>query len=322
MKSFRLSIFVLVFLVAFTGLRAVTHAAFSYTSAPHTTVSGTAAPYNHSVELNIKSSDAVQNVIVVITPMGTTNSIGSYPINFQPGINQLITYNQLLANTVYKVQITQTVGAASNGLVVLQTLEGFHTLVDPNQQTTTVQTTPPPVQTTSSSTTTTTTTPQTTTTTTTVSGADQCHDGIDNNNDGKADQYGVYSDQGILMIEPDPSCFVNGATTEENDDVVSEIIPCTNKCTFSDVFKLLNNAITFFFTKLLAPIFVIMIMYAGFRYITAEGNPAKTIKLKSMLWHIIKGLLYILCAWLVVYTIMTTVLNDDFKQQGVEFLGQ
>ncbi len=172
-------------------------------------------------------------------------------------------------------------------------------------------------------------------TTTTTTPKDQCHDNIDNDKDGKADQYGVdlqkydgkdygfgvNNGDGVMDLEPDPSCFSSTAQYEVADDVVSSIIPCTDKCTFSDVFKLINNLIKFFFTKLLIPIFVIILMYAGFKYITAEGNPSKIANLKKILGNIVLGIVIMLCAWLIVRTIMNVLLNEQFKKSGVEFLG-
>jgi hypothetical protein len=167
----------------------------------------------------------------------------------------------------------------------------------------------------------------------------QCNDGIDNQigdgndygygvgkGDNKADHFGVDSlvdgkTDGVIDIEPDPSCFSETATEEKGDDVVSTIIPCTDKCTFSDVFRLLNNIIKFFFTTLLIPIFITLIMYAGFQYITAQGNSGKVANLKKMLLNFLKGIILILCAWLIVRTIMTTLLNDNFKKSGVELIG-
>ena len=159
----------------------------------------------------------------------------------------------------------------------------------------------------------------------------QCRDCKDNNGDKKADYDGNDTEGSGAYIEPDPSCFSTSAQngigrngqpiTEANDDVVSEIIPCTDKCTFSDIFRLLNNFLTFFITTLLIPIFIIILMTAGFKYITAEGNPAKIANLKKILGNLVLGIVLILCAWLIVNTIMTTLLNDEFKESGVEFLG-
>ena len=173
------------------------------------------------------------------------------------------------------------------------------------------------------------------------SGSGQCNDGKDNqvgdgvnygygvsNGDHKADHLGVDvidpvtgKGDGVIDMEPDPSCFSPTSTEEKGDDVVSTIIPCTDKCTFTDVFRLLNNFLKFFITVLLIPLFIIIIMYAGFKYITAEGNPSKVANIKKMLWNILIGIIIVLCAWLIVRTIMTTLLNEEFKQSGVEFLG-
>ncbi len=149
-------------------------------------------------------------------------------------------------------------------------------------------------------------------------GADQCTDGIDNqvgdgkdygfeigNGDGKADRYGLDTDgDGELDLEPDPSCFSLTSTIEQADDVASTIIPCTDKCTFGDVFKLLNNLFTFFFKVLLMPLFIVMIVYAGFSYLRAQFNGGKKVELKSMFLHMVGGIILILCAWLIVHTIL------------------
>ncbi len=177
---------------------------------------------------------------------------------------------------------------------------------------------------------------------TTQLAATECDDGKDNqvgdgknygygigNGDHKADHYGVDTidpntgkGDGVIDMEPDPSCFSPNATTEKGDDVVSTIIPCTDKCTFTDVFRLLNNLLTFFITTLLIPIFITILMYAGFKYITAEGNPSKIANLKKIIGNVVLGIIIILCSWLIVRTIMNALLNDDFKKSGVEFLGE
>ncbi|HWC58041.1 MAG TPA: hypothetical protein VG621_03815 [Candidatus Paceibacterota bacterium] len=149
----------------------------------------------------------------------------------------------------------------------------------------------------------------------------QCNDGIDNNGDGTADRYGVLNSDGTVKYPPDPSCFSSTATTEVKDQSPGGLIPCTNECGFTDVFTLLNNLLTFFIKVLLIPIFVIIIIYAGVKYIQAGANGQGKVNVKNMLMHVIGGVVLILCAWLIVHTIMTTLLNDNFKQAGVEFLG-
>jgi hypothetical protein len=132
----------------------------------------------------------------------------------------------------------------------------------------------------------------------------QCCDGIDNDKDGRADFYGILNADGkTYKTPPDPKCLYR---EDSEVDVAngSEIIPCTNKCDAESVFELINNAIKFFFNYLLIPIIVIMLVYAGWTYISAQGNPGKKIKLANLLWHIVAGIFLILGAWLIVRVIL------------------
>jgi hypothetical protein len=52
-------------------------------------------------------------------------------------------------------------------------------------------------------------------------------------------------------------------------------------------------------------------MYAGFKYITAQGNPAKTANLKKMVGNIVIGMILVLCSWLIVKTVLSVLLSDD-----------
>ena len=154
----------------------------------------------------------------------------------------------------------------------------------------------------------------------------QCNDGKDNQKgngidygfgkgegDGKADRCGLDQDgDGKIEIEPDPACIVDGATEEFTDKPTgSTIIPCSDKCSFSDVFRLINNIITFFFTTILIPLFIVIIMWLGFKYITSQGTPnARAMVLKTF-GNIVKGLVIILVAWLVVRTALGMIVNQE-----------
>ncbi len=155
-----------------------------------------------------------------------------------------------------------------------------------------------------------------------------CKDGIDNSigldanadgvvdkneqvGDGKADYYGVDTDgDGKLDLEPDPSC-VSPEGTERVDISNSNLISCYNFCTFSDLLKTINNFITFLITKLFIPTIVIVFLYAGFKYLTAQGNPKKIANLKQVLGNIIIGILLILCSWLIVKVILSALVSDS-----------
>lgn len=149
-------------------------------------------------------------------------------------------------------------------------------------------------------------------------GPAQCCDGIDNDigvpvdyglgkgaGDGRADYYG----SGALPA--DPKCLYYSDTEAETNPSTSEIIPCTDKCTLESVFQLANNIISFFFRILLIPFFIVILLFMGYKYFTAQGNPGVHKQLKSMLWHIIAGLVLILTAWLIVNTILSTVIDPE-----------
>ncbi|MDB5188701.1 MAG: hypothetical protein JWM92_299 [Candidatus Nomurabacteria bacterium] len=90
------------------------------------------------------------------------------------------------------------------------------------------------------------------------------------------------------------------------------LIPCDGPdCTFNSVLQLLNNIINFFFKTLLLPIFVVMVMYLGYTYLTAGGKPGQHAKLGSMAKHMVLGLVLMLCAWLIVHTILTILGYQD-----------
>lgn len=147
----------------------------------------------------------------------------------------------------------------------------------------------------------------------TVSGDGSCNDKIDNSNppNGKADYYGVDTDgNGSLDLEPDPSCK-SPLDTEKSDESAGRFLSCYNFCTFSDILKTINNAITFLITDLFVPTLVIIFMLAGFKYITAQGNPSKIANLKKILINIVIGALLILCSWLIVKVLLTILVKDD-----------
>jgi hypothetical protein len=74
-------------------------------------------------------------------------------------------------------------------------------------------------------------------------------------------------------------------------------------CGFNDIFQLINNIIKFFLTTILLPIVVLLIAYSGFLFMTSAGNDEKRTKAKGIFKHIVVGILMILGAWFIVYTV-------------------
>src|SRR3989344_4357409 len=99
------------------------------------------------------------------------------------------------------------------------------------------------------------------------------------------------------------------------------LIVCYNKtpglgkydhaCGFSDLVVLLQNLITnlvVISTFLATAAFA----YAGFLLLTSGGNESAKTKAKDIFLKVLKGYLWILGAWLLVYTITSVLLKPEF----------
>jgi hypothetical protein len=91
----------------------------------------------------------------------------------------------------------------------------------------------------------------------------------------------------------------------------NQIVPCTGvACKCSDLVQLAQNIIN---TSVFMFIFfaAIMFAYAGFLYLTNEAVGMQQ-KAKGIFSHVIGGLIILLSAWLIVDTLMKSVLGGSF----------
>lgn len=140
-----------------------------------------------------------------------------------------------------------------------------------------------------------------------------CSNGIDDDGDGRMDWTGGTDKKTGQVLPPDPIC-INANSSEVADETTGSkipLIPCVNKCDLGSVMQLLNNLITLLIKFLLFPVSVLMFVYAGFKYITAQGNPAKKISVRKMIGKFILGIVLILCAWLIVKTLLVILGYTD-----------
>lgn len=81
-------------------------------------------------------------------------------------------------------------------------------------------------------------------------------------------------------------------------------------CGFCNLVDLAENIIQFlvFFAVVVA---ILMIIYAGFLYLTAAADPGQAARAKRVFWVTILGLTLTLAAWLIVDVIMTTFLSGN-----------
>lgn len=283
---------------------------FSYKKKPQVSVvqKGTAKVSTATFEVVTDRNEPAAQVIIKLE--GTDTVMGGGVMNFSSGVAQTLTFNDLKNNSTYSVTVAKKNSTGTYSTIALlgtfKTLEGTTesgpkdaVITEPNQGS--------PISVGGGGgTTTTNTIPRGTDAGPKAKVATTCTDGIDNNEDGRIDYYG-----GPNGEFPDPSCYRIDAEEVKDDVAVGSLVPCTDNCGFDDVFVLLNNVLKFIITTLLIPIFVIMIMYIGFKYLTSQGNPAMHLKFKKMLWHIFIGLVIILSAWLIVRTILTSLGYTD-----------
>ncbi len=94
------------------------------------------------------------------------------------------------------------------------------------------------------------------------------------------------------------------------------IVPCEGvvvtggtgtECTFDSLFILMQNIITFLLYIAMS-IAAAAFFMAGFKYITAHGNPSQIESAHKIFTNVVVGLLIALGAWLVVHTILVALL--------------
>lgn len=126
---------------------------------------------------------------------------------------------------------------------------------------------------------------------------------------------------GILVSVP-----VNLAYAQnEGDGTASRIIPCNGiddpntadkdeSCDYDDIIKLINRGIDFFLVYLVLPICVVAAMYSGWLLLTSGGDVSARKRALGIFRQVVIGLIIILCAWLVVNTLLVAFgLKDGFS---------
>ena len=82
-------------------------------------------------------------------------------------------------------------------------------------------------------------------------------------------------------------------------------------CQFNDLYRLGQNIITFIF-YLSVPAATVLFSYAGYLYMTAAGDPGQVEKAHEIFKNVAIGFIIICAAWLIVYTILESLINPKF----------
>ena len=83
-------------------------------------------------------------------------------------------------------------------------------------------------------------------------------------------------------------------------------------CTFAKLIELIQVGIhdlVLLSTLLVIGVFVM----AGIKLLSSGGNPGALTEVKSMLWSVVMGYMWILAAWLIVYTITSILLKPGYS---------
>ena len=102
------------------------------------------------------------------------------------------------------------------------------------------------------------------------------------------------------------------AVFAQNGGLPSRIVPCNGvDCNVCHLAKLAQNLIN---TGIFITIFLsaVLFAYAGFLYLTDAANPGQQSQAKKIFSHVAIGLAILLAAWLVVDTLMKSVLGGSF----------
>lgn len=87
-------------------------------------------------------------------------------------------------------------------------------------------------------------------------------------------------------------------------------VPCEDRpetCGFSEVYALIKTIIDFLLLDILSPVAIIAILFAGFKYVSAQGNPGEIKKAHDIFYYVVIGMVVAFAAWLIVNTILTTL---------------
>ncbi|MFH0805413.1 MAG: hypothetical protein V1901_00795 [Patescibacteria group bacterium] len=93
------------------------------------------------------------------------------------------------------------------------------------------------------------------------------------------------------------------------------IVPCggsgQSSCTLCHIWNLASNIINFISFNLAIPIATLLFIVAGIIFLTSAGNEQKVGLAKSIFTSTVIGLLIIFCSWLLIDTLMKTLVNPD-----------
>ena len=109
-----------------------------------------------------------------------------------------------------------------------------------------------------------------------------------------------------------PKCGQVITTTDSVTGKETFTMPTT--CNFNFFMQLINNIIRFLLFTIATPLIALILVYAGYLFITAGGNAGVSEKVRHLLFNAVIGYIIALAAWLIVNTIISSLkLNTDIE---------
>lgn len=84
--------------------------------------------------------------------------------------------------------------------------------------------------------------------------------------------------------------------------------PYDHHCGFNDL-VLLGQNVVYNLIIIGTLLFSVILVFAGFKLLTSGGKVGAKDEVKKMLWGAVKGFLWMLAAWLIIYTISKVLLS-------------
>lgn len=88
------------------------------------------------------------------------------------------------------------------------------------------------------------------------------------------------------------------------------LVPCENDCDYNDLIDLVSNVVNFMFS-IVGLIATIVLVVVGISFMMNGNNPGARAKAKKMLGRFFLGLILIMCAWLIIATVLRLLGVDD-----------
>ncbi len=98
------------------------------------------------------------------------------------------------------------------------------------------------------------------------------------------------------------------------------LVPCDGPdCNLGSLATGVNNLLKFIINITVTGA-ALLFAWAGFQYMTAQGDEGKIKQAHSIFWKVFVGLIIVLAAWLVVSTILKVLTGEDLNQRQEDLL--